>query len=362
MNPSRPLNSNNHTKPVMFRMNKSEDFAKFYTFLETNKQIYVYDTIEEQIQELIKIQNPSEQFSEEDLKSGVASYLDGMPAKDFGVWVYYPWSNRLVHLLPEKEFSEVRTSRNIFKITPEERNILSSKAIGVIGMSVGSSIALTMAVERIFGEIRIADFDSLELSNLNRVRTGVHNLGLKKTIVTAREISEIDPFLKVTCMHDAVNENNLKSFLLSPSKLDVLVEECDSMDVKLLARQVARSFKIPVVMETNDRGLLDIERFDLEPNRPVLHGLIEESEIYKLKDMSMAEKAVFVKKILGYDNLSERGKYSMSRVGKEITSWPQLASAVALGSGIATDVCRRILLDQLKVSGRFYIDLESIVC
>ena len=46
-------------------------------------------------------------------------------------------------------------------------------------------------MERICGEIRLADFDILELTNLNRIRTGVHNLGLSKTYSVAREISEI---------------------------------------------------------------------------------------------------------------------------------------------------------------------------
>ncbi len=32
-----------------------------------------------------------------------------------------------------------------------------------------------MAMERSFGELRIADYDVLELTNLNRIRTGVHN-------------------------------------------------------------------------------------------------------------------------------------------------------------------------------------------
>jgi hypothetical protein len=27
-------------------------------------------------------------------------------------------------------------------------------------------------------------------------------------------------------------------------------------------------------METSDRGVLDVERFDLEPDRPIFHGLL----------------------------------------------------------------------------------------
>ncbi len=33
------------------------------------------------------------------------------------------------------------------------------------------------------------NFDTLELSNLNRIRTGVHNMGIPKVVITAREIA-----------------------------------------------------------------------------------------------------------------------------------------------------------------------------
>ncbi|MGB1031398.1 MAG: ThiF family adenylyltransferase, partial [Flavobacteriales bacterium] len=120
--------------------------------------------------------------------------MKGVEPADYGVWVYYPWLRKLVHLLDEKEFVECRTNRNKYKITAEEQEVLSKKVVGVVGLSVGQSVSLTMAMERSFGELRIADFDDLELTNLNRIRTGVHNLGLPKTTIVAREIAEIDPF------------------------------------------------------------------------------------------------------------------------------------------------------------------------
>ena len=96
--------------------------------------------------------------------------------EEFGIWIYYPWCQKLVHTLNEKEFIELRTSRNKYKITEEEREVLSLKTIGVIGLSVGQSVSLTLAMERGFGELRIADFDELELTNLNRLRSGIYNL------------------------------------------------------------------------------------------------------------------------------------------------------------------------------------------
>lgn len=67
-------------------------------------------------------------------------------------------------------------------------------------------------MERVCGELRLADFDVLELTNLNRIRTGTHNLDLPKVYSVAREIAEIDPFIKVKCFAAGLTEKNMDFF------------------------------------------------------------------------------------------------------------------------------------------------------
>ena len=47
--------------------------------------------------------------------------------------------------------------------------VLYELRVGVAGLSVGHVIAHTLAAQGLCGELRLADFDGLELSNLNRV-------------------------------------------------------------------------------------------------------------------------------------------------------------------------------------------------
>ncbi len=321
----------------------------------------VYDDLYNQLKELIKSKNPSVKLSNDDYVQKIEAHLNGKLLSEYGVWVYYEWTNRLVRLLPEEEFILVRTNRNQYKITPEERSILATKKIGIIGLSVGQSIALTLAMERGFGELRLADFDVLELSNLNRIRTGVHNLGLPKVVIAAREIAEIDPFLKVTCFFDGLTDENMEDFFNKGGKLDLLVDECDGLDIKIKCRYKAKELGIPVIMDTSDRGMMDIERFDLEPNRPLLHGLVGDLDPTKIKDLTNEQKIPYVLPMVGMHNISARLKASMMEVEQTITTWPQLASSVVLGGALGADVARRILLNQLYVSGRFYIDLEDLI-
>jgi hypothetical protein len=323
--------------------------------------VMVSDTIEMQLRDLVKTRQPSRHLTPAAIRELIAAELAGRAAVAYGVWVYYPWSRRLVHLLDEPEFVELRTNRNCYKITPAEQSLLATKRLGVIGLSVGQAVSLVLALERSFGELRLADFDTLDLSNLNRLRSGVHNLGLPKVIATAREIAEIDPFLKVVCFPQGITSEAMEPFLLENGKIDLLIEECDSIDQKIEIRLASRRHRIPVLMETSDRGLVDIERFDLEPDRPIFHGAIEDLDPSELRGLTNDEKVPYVLKIIGVDTISTRMRASLLEVEQSVSTWPQLASAVAMGGAVAADVARRILLGQSQISGRFFVDLEEII-
>ncbi|MDN3686743.1 ThiF family adenylyltransferase [Cyclobacterium jeungdonense] len=351
-------------KPVILSPRDQVD-KNVVTKLKDTGKVMFFDTFELQLTELIKTMNPKRSLSLEELSEKKIDYYkaSGNSAQECGNWIYYPWRKTLVRVLEEKDFIRLRTIRNKYKITEEEQQKLREQAIGVIGLSVGQSVALCLAMERCFGELRIADFDTLDLSNMNRIRTGLFNLGLKKSWIVAREIAEIDPYLKVSLFNDGVSEANLEEFLTwKGKKLDLLIEECDSLPVKIQSRIKAKRLGIPVIMDTSDRGMMDIERFDQEPGRPIFHGLLggfgEEADLMaKIPDRG---KEIMMA-LLQFDNLSERVKYSFLELGKSITSWPQLASSVVLGGAACCHYARMILLGLSVASGRFYVDLDQII-
>lgn len=358
---TRQIQANLIVKPLFYRLQNENDREAFSTLLSTPGLI-VADTISDQLKELVKYKNPGIRFSTNDLDIRTKEILDGKTAAEFGVWVYYPWANRVVHCLDEEDFVNIRTSRNQYKITPAERDVLAQKKIGVIGLSVGQSVSVTVAMERLCGELRLADFDTLELNNLNRIRTGVHNLGLSKVYSVAREIAEIDPFLKVICYTQGLTEENMDAFFNDGGKLDLLIEESDGFDIKILSRYKARELGVPVLMEASDGCVVDVERFDLEPQRSILHGIVDHLDLATLKSLQTSEEKIpYMLDVLGLDTSSLRIKASMVEMNQTINTWPQLASAVAMGGGVTADVARRLLLNQYTESGRYRVDLEEII-
>ena len=107
------------TLPVFYRLRNDSDKQLLNTLLNENANIIVFDELQCQVEELIKCQNPKVKYSKEGLTIAAKKHIGDMPNEEYGVWVYYPWSNRLLHILDEKEFIEVRTSRNQNKITKE---------------------------------------------------------------------------------------------------------------------------------------------------------------------------------------------------------------------------------------------------
>lgn len=279
--------------------------------------------------------------------------FDGDPTETR--WVHYPWRSALVRLLAPTGFNRLRLDRNRHKITDQEQERARTLSIGVVGLSVGHAVAHTLALEGLCGRIRLADFDQLELSNLNRVPGTVLELGVNKAVSAARRIAELDPYLVVEVLEDAITEGTIDAFL---DGLDLVAEECDSFDAKVLVRDRARSAGIPVIMETSDGGVLDVERFDLEPDRPLFHGLVGDLDRERLTRMSPEEKVPFALEILDGGAITPRMAASALELGRTLTTWPQTGGDVALGGASVAAAARRLVRGQPLPSGRIRVDLD----
>lgn len=269
-------------------------------------------------------------------------------------WVHYPWRRTIVHVLGPRAFRRLRLDRNRNMITAEEQDRLQRLRVGVVGLSVGHVIAHTLAAEGLVGGLVLADFDELELSNLNRVPATVLDLGENKAIVAARRIAELDPYLEVRVLTGGLDPDSVSTFLPG---LDLVVEECDALDMKALVRLSARAARVPVLMATSDRGMVDVERFDLEPDRPILHGLIGDSGFAALTDLSSRDKVPYVLRLVDAAHGSARGAASMLELGRTISTWPQLAGDVIVGAAAVAEATRRIGLGEPLPSGRIRIDV-----
>lgn len=268
--------------------------------------------------------------------------------EDF-VHVYYPWNNHLVKTVDAEDYYELKTNRNQDLITAEEQKELYGSHVAVFGLSVGSNIVTTLTQAGISKEITIADFDELDTTNLNRILAGIHQIGLPKGVVSARRVYEDNPFAEVHFFEEGVTQENIKTIAESGVKL--IIEEVDSLPIKIQTRLFAMEHKLPVLMVTDngDGVVLHVERYDL--GCATIFGK-EPQYWIDLMQKPAPPKEEMAKMIVddivgGADQVDPRMMKSVQRViNHELISWPQLGSAAILAGVVATVFTKRILLGE----------------
>jgi len=303
----------------------------------------------------MSIEKPEIFYSREDAPSDAKVIETDEGGKtEKSLWVYYPWHNTLVHIQSEEQYFKLRCDRNRNIITEEEQNNYRNTKVGIAGLSVGSVILSTLVMTGGPKTIKIADFDIIETTNLNRIRANLLDVGLKKTEAAAKHVWELDPFAELDIWSTGIDSKNIDKFILQEPKLDIFIDAVDSIELKILARETCRENNIPVLMATdNGEGIiLDVERFDEEPKRPLLHGLMENIDLQK-PWMELAEK------IMGKENIAPSVQKSIPEIGKTISQVPQIGSAASLGGILISSAVRKIANKQELASGRYIIDFEK---
>ena len=311
------------------------------------------------LEELFLLHNPQYKF-DKNYQTPLAEFLKQYDYHDFGHWFYFPWCDLLVRYLPESLHLELRTGRNKNLITIAEQNRFYYSTVTILGLSVGSHAAAVLAMTGGARHLKLVDPDLLSGDNLNRIRTSFPNVGLKKTIIAARQIFELNPYAEIELFPEGINDNNASEVL---NGSDLVVEEMDNPYWKLRARELARERGIPVLMGTDnsDGAIVDIERFDLNRQAKLFNGLIGKMTAADLKNMPPRNLPRIAGKIAGAELVVPRMLDSVAAVGKTLYSWPQLGTAANLCGSLLAMLARRIITGDKNIkSGRYSFNPDAI--
>lgn len=351
-------------KPQFLDVHQPSDYDRWKT-IRRSKHAHIRDDVNGQIRELYAIRHPQSIHAgirDEEVQKFALGLFSGDTARRFGSWVWYPWSLTLVHVLPEPLYTELRTARNRNLITQKEQERYYHSTVGVAGLSVGNAVVSTILHTGGAKTLRIADNDILSGSNMNRIKAGLDSIGLSKTVICCREIYTVNPYADLTVYEEGITMKNLAAFLTKPAPLSVVVDEMDNLYLKIQLRMLARAHKIPVVMaaDNGDGIVVDIERFDLDPKRPLLHGDIPERDLMAIKpDISRVEAARIISRWVGPSYIAERMKSSLREIGSTLYTWPQLGNAAFLAGAVMAYVVRRIVLRDSVRQGKIVVSPDE---
>ena len=348
------------SKPIILREGKNTK-RDLEILVKTHKIWRKRDIYESQLRELFEISNPKLKKSKE-YKSKESKFLTQKKRNGHsGNWIYFPWSGELIHCVNEAEYLQLRTNRNQNLITRKEQEILKNFCVGIAGLSVGSNIATGLSYLGI-ENLKLAEFDTLETTNLNRIRAGLQDIGSPKIEITAQQIYDLNPYANLTTYSEGLKKDNLSSFLKGKIKLDLVFEIIDDFEMKILLRKKAKEFGIPVIMLANvhDKVIIDIERYDLDKSTPLFNGILGDlpERILSNPGENVNRYAV---EMVGRSNVSKKAINSVKEINKTLIGRPQLNSTVMVNSGLAVYLTRQIALKEDLPSGRNIVSFDKII-
>ena len=139
----------------------------------------------------------------------------------------------------EPSYDEI-TQRNIGVFTPEEQARIRSLVVAIAGCGgVGAPAAHFLARLGV-GELRLADPEEFEASNVNRQFAAyVDTIGMNKAEAVAAELARINPGLITRTFTDGVCESSIGALL---DGVDAVIDAVDfwALDTELLLHREAR--------------------------------------------------------------------------------------------------------------------------
>lgn len=163
--------------------------------------------------------------------------------------------------------------RLIGLIGEEKLKEIERKKVLLIGVGGVGSYALEALIRNGFYDITIVDFDTIDLSNLNRqLITDSTNIGKYKVDEAKKRALLINPNIKIQTINEKLNKENLRNLL--SQNFDYIIDACDTLDVKfaLMENSLHYSYKLISSMGTAkkiDPTKLEITTLDKTNNDPI---------------------------------------------------------------------------------------------
>lgn len=354
--------------PLVVLMDSKNSAERLSKLISENSITQVIDSYDEQFAELqlslnAHLYRANEEIQKNSIEEELDKHYGDKQSWQLGAWVYFPWNGHLIHTLEPEDFLRLRTVRNRDLINNVEQKKFYNYSVTCVGMSVGSASALSLVISGASRQIKIADGAVISGSNLNRIMTGISSVGLEKSLVIARQLYEMNPFIEVG-RYGKITKSNIEDLFDKDWKTSAIIDEIDDLETKIRLRIEARKRKLPVFMATElaDSVMLDVERFDLEPERPLFHGLIPDVEkIIDKPEMNHREWMKRAVQIIGTNNMPLNMQHSLLKIGSSIVTHPQLGSTVMMTGGITTYAIKQVALGKSMPSGRTTISLEKIL-
>lgn len=190
-----------------------------------------------------------------------------------------------------KDQQLLRYSRQImlpdFDIDGQQRLLKSSVLIVGLG-GLGCPVAIYLASSGV-GKLVLADFDEVELSNLQRqIAHGSGDIGRPKVESARDAIAALNPDTEVSCITEKLDADGLEAAI---EQVDLVVDACDNFSTRFAINRACVKHKKPLVSGAAIRSEGQVIVFDSrEQNSPCYRCLY--SDAVSDENLSCSESGV----------------------------------------------------------------------
>lgn len=166
-----------------------------------------------------------------------------------------------------------------------QEKLLNARVL-IVGLGgLGSPVAMYLAAAGV-GHLVLADFDEVDLSNLQRQI--IHNndrIGHNKAQSAAQTLRALNPEIEITCITSKLDAASLKELVAS---VDVVADCTDNFAIRFAINAACVAAKVPLVSGAAIRLEGQVAIFDSANNSPCYRCLYEEND----DDLSCAANGV----------------------------------------------------------------------
>ena len=128
----------------------------------------------------------------------------------------------------------------------EALEALSQSHVVVVGMGAVGSYALEVLARSGVGHIRVVDFDTVGITNINRQLLATDStIGRKKVLVAQERVLDINPAVVVEPLDLFAHEDTIEQIVTEP--VDLVIDAIDSLTPKLALLEGLYRRKIPTI-------------------------------------------------------------------------------------------------------------------
>lgn len=225
-------------------------------------------------------------------------------------------------------------------IGDENLEKLKKSHVLIFGLGGVGGFTVEALVRAGIGELTVVDFDTVDITNLNRqIIATQHTVGRTKAELIKERALSINPHIKIHAYEEKFSEETAHIFFNENTKYDYVVDAIDLVTHKIKIIELCKSYGFPVIssMGTGNKlnplmlEVADISKSSVCPLARVMRKELKERRITKVKVIFSKENP---------RKPESRGESREKRVNVGSVSFVPSVAGLIIASEVVKDICK----------------------